>query len=370
MTKQVLIIGGGVIGLSAAFECQRRGNQVTLLESTKCGGQASGAAAGMLAPYCEIEEDPDEFFLLCQKSLKLFPEWQKEVKKYASMDFEYNNSGSLYGIFHEADILGLETKMSWQKEFGVGARIIEGKELEKKEPGLSKDIIAALWCPEESHIYAPDYVKALETACRRLGVSIHDQLGMLKINEHNGQLTVLAPDGTAFEGDTIVIATGAWSQMWEEIFPYSFPVFPIRGQICAYNEIEPTNHIIFTSQGYLVSKGNGTLVCGASEDIAGFDTSVTEKGIERLEKWNRKVLPALHNKRPFHKWAGLRPATQDGFPLIGKLSEYPEVIFATGHYRNGILLSPITGKIVANELEGNNNPVPIERFNPERFITL
>ena len=165
-------------------------------------------------------------------------------------------------------------------------------------------------------------------------------------------------------------ARGAWAQELVDTFGIAIPVYPIRGQICAYStagEGDAVRHMVFSNQGYLVSKGNSTLVCGASEDVSGFDTTVTEKGIGRLMKWNKQVLPCLESKRPFHRWAGLRPATQDGLPLIGFLKSSDRIVFATGHYRNGILLSPATAKLVADLIEGNETADFNQAFLPDRF---
>lgn len=368
MSERIVVLGGGIIGLASAYECQKRGHDVILLEKTECGGQASGAAAGMLAPYSEIGEDPDDFFLLCLKSLEIYPEWIEEVKNISGMDFEFTNSGTLYCVYHEADLLALETRLSWQKPFGTQAEIIAGEPLFKLERELSRDIIAAMYYPEESHVYAPDYVKALEKACRKLGVQIYEQLEEVSIVSWQEEIVLKAKDGRTFTGDRLVVSNGAWAKEYEETFGFPIPVFPIRGQICAYHmELGKVRHIVFTSQGYLVPKANGTLVNGASEDIAGFDTSVTEKGIRRLRNWNKKVFPYLADEEPFHTWAGLRPASQDGFPLLGRLTRNKNVIFATGHYRNGILLSPITAKIVADLIDNKNVITPIEMFHPERF---
>lgn len=361
---RITIIGGGVIGLSIAFECQRRGHNITVVEAQQCGGQASGAAAGMLAPYSEIEEDPDDFFRLCQKSLQIFPEWQEDVKRYSEKDFEYNESGSLYCIYHEADRLSLETKQAWQRKFNVKSTILSAEEVRIKEPDLSREVVAALWCPEESHIYAPGYVAALLQACRNLGVRVLEGVGHATLDGY-----AVVTEQERIEGDQVVLAAGAWSKYWEKELGCSLPVYPIRGQICAY-EAPLLKHIVFTSQGYLVAKANGSVVAGASEDIADFDTTVTAHGIGRLEKWSKKVMPVLETKDPFHKWAGLRPATQDGFPLIGKLKKKPWIILATGHYRNGILLSPITAKIVADEIDQIPQQIAINQFRPDRFQSI
>lgn len=368
MGEKIVVLGGGIVGLSIAYECGRRGHQVTVLEKTNCGGQASGAAAGMLAPFSEIDEDPDDFFRLCLASLRLYPTWQEEVKAISKRQFEFRNTGTLHCIYHEADMLLLESRRRWQGEFGAKAEIVEASQLEKLEPELSKEIIAAMYYPEESHVYAPDYVKALEEACRNLGVEIYEQLEEVHISEWREGISLTSKDGQIFTGERLVIANGAWSKELEETFELTIPVYPIRGQICAYEiPVSKINHLIFTSQGYLVEKQNGTIVNGASEDIAGFNTTVTEKGIQRLTNWNKHILPFLEQMTPFHTWAGLRPATQDGFPLIGALASAPHVVFATGHYRNGILLSPITGTVVADIIEGKVERTPLVDFAPERF---
>ncbi|KHF41818.1 glycine oxidase ThiO [Halalkalibacter okhensis] len=368
MQEKVIILGGGVIGLATAFELSRRNYDVTVLEKTSCGGQASGAAAGMLAPYSEIGEDPDDFFRLCLDSLRMYKQWQSDVKNVSKMDFEYSESGSLHAVYHDADVLALETRQSWQREWGAETELITGSRLWEMEPTLSKDIKAAMYYPEESHVFAPDYVKALEAACRLNGVEIEEHLEQVTVENWKQSVTLQAKDGRQFTGDRLIICSGAWSSELEEVFGVRIPVYPIRGQICAYDlPVNHVKHIVYTSQGYLVPKGNGTLVNGASEDIAGFKTDVTEKGIQRLTNWNKHVFPFLGERTPFHTWAGLRPATQDGFPLIGKLEAAPHVVFATGHYRNGILLSPITAVAVADLLDEKEAYAPLVSCKPERF---
>lgn len=368
MKESIVVMGGGVIGLSCAFELRRRGYEVTVLELKRCGGQASGAAAGMLAPYSENVEGPDTFFRFCLESLQRYPEWQHQVKEISGCTFEYTNSGSLYIAYHDADLLVLEGRLLWQREYGSTGRIVEGDALFQLEPNLSRKVRAALHTPEESHVYAPHYVIALEQACRLMGVTIHENLERLDIAEHESEIVVQSADGRTFSGDQLVVCSGAWAQQLSETFGIRIPVYPIRGQICAYGvEEKPVHHMVFSNQGYLVAKENNTLVCGASEDVAGFDTSTTDKGIERLRKWNKQAYPFLENVEPFHRWAGLRPSTQDGFPLIGRLNDANRVVFAVGHYRNGILLSPVTASCVADCMDGKMSADYEAAFSPERF---
>lgn len=367
--QQVIVMGGGIIGLSCALELQRRGHQPMVLETKRCGGQASGAAAGMLAPYSENVEGPDSFFRLCLESLQLYPEWQRAVREISGESFEYTESGSLYVAYHEADLLALEGRLLWQRQYGSTGMIVEGDALYRMEPLLTGEARAALYTPEESHIYAPHYVRALEAACRRLGVQIYEELEQLEIVEWQSEIIVRAADGRFFEGDQLLVCSGAWAQHLTDTFHLNIPVYPIRGQICAYEaEARPVSHMVFCNQGYLVGKGNGTLVCGASEDVAGYDTTVTEKGISRLLNWNKQLFPFLAEQTPFHSWAGLRPATQDGFPLIGPVPGTERVVLAVGHYRNGILLSPATALLAANYISDKQLSVFEDAFLPNRFI--
>lgn len=368
MGERIVVLGGGIIGLSCAFELQTRGHEVTVLELQRCGGQATGAAAGMLAPFSENVEGPDDFFRLCLQSLRLYPQWQETVRQVSKLHFAYENSGSLYVAFHEADLLAMQGRLLWQREFGASVRLLDREELLRQEPQLSKEIVAALHIPEESHVYTPDYIKALELACRLAGVTIHENLEKLEVVNWRSEVLIRAADNRTFSGEKMIVCVGAWAKEMESSFDIRIPIYPIRGQICAYESNgKPIRHMIFGNQGYLVAKDNGTLVCGASEDIAGFDVSTTERGIERLRRWNKNVVPHLEGQSPFHRWAGLRPATQDGLPLIGPLRNAKHVILAAGHYRNGILLSPVTAKIVADLVEEKRDAAHIEAFKPERF---
>lgn len=374
MTRSIVIIGAGVVGLSVAYECLRRGYQVTVLEKGCCGGQASGAAAGMLAPYSENGEGADPFFQLCQASLKLFPSWVQALQKETGIAFEYTNSGSLNVVFHEADVLSMETKVLWQRQQGVTAEIVEGAALAKMEPHLSREIVSAIYYPEESHLYAPDYVYALEKVCIKHGAKIYEHVSNLHLSYHRDGVTIdMEMENSSqhshlqVHGEELVLSTGAWAKEWEHIFGVRLPVHPIRGQICAYRAVPKFKHIVFGSQGYLVEKANGSIVCGASEDIAGFNTQITEKGISRLIRWGGKLCPSLKEQQPFHSWAGLRPATPDGRPLIGRLRKANRVILAAGHYRNGILLSPITAQMVADLIDGKKTNDQLHDFDPERF---
>jgi glycine oxidase len=371
MPQSVMILGGGIIGLSCAFEAARRGMHVTLIEPSELGGQASGAAAGMLAPYSENTEQPDDFFHLCLSSLRCYPEWIRAVEELSGMPVEWVQSGSINVFMHEADALPIASRLQWQNDWGARAQLLDAAQLRKLEPMVSQSAVAGVYTPEESHVYAPKLVTALVAACRKLGVAIHAHAGEIEevLVHHSGGATVRAQSlESLVHADRLVVCAGAWSGAYERWFGLSIPVHPIRGQICSYeHQADEVRHMVFASQAYWVGKRNARLVCGASEDVAGFATSVTERGIGRLTRSSNQLFPFLEARKTAHSWAGLRPATRDGLPLLGQIEGTPEVIMASGHYRNGILLSPITALVVADLLEGKQARLPISRFAPHRF---
>ncbi|MGM0882641.1 MAG: glycine oxidase ThiO [Bacillota bacterium] len=374
MTQSIIVLGGGIIGLSCAFEAARRGMRVTLIEPAALGGQASGAAAGMLAPYSENTDQPDSFFQLCLHSLRHFPEWVAAVEELSGLSAEWIRSGSINVFMHEADVLPIQSRLRWQNEWGADAQLIDAAQLRKLEPRLAQSAVAGIFTPHESHVYAPKLVTALEAACRKLGVTILLQAGEVDdVAVHpSGGVTVRA---NALEqpvhADRVVVSAGAWSGAYERWFGLSIPVHPIRGQICSFEHpAGEVRHMVFSSQAYWVGKRNHRLVCGASEDIAGFQTNVTERGIGRLIRSSNQLFPFLEGKETAHRWAGLRPATRDGQPLLGTVEGLPAVIMAAGHYRNGILLSPVTALIVADLLEGKPAELPLQSFDPNRFTPV
>ncbi|WP_312855403.1 FAD-dependent oxidoreductase [Litoribacterium kuwaitense] len=257
--------------------------------------------------------------------------------------------------------------MEWQSSFGVEAEWWDHHLVQKKAPGLSNRITGAIYRPEEAHVYAPHYVQSLKIACERIGVQCFDHTFVQPVQDLEAG-HVKAGDHV-YEADQLIICSGAWAKEWEEALAIDIPIMPIRGQICAYQE-PPYSlpYIVFSSQGYLVQKETGVVVAGATEDIAGFQTSVTEQGIQRLQRWAPKLKPSLQDVKPFHQWAGLRPATRDGYPLIGRVTKNPAVLLACGHYRNGILLSPVTAKLVADLLEEKSGVKErLQSFDPTRF---
>lgn len=373
MKERVLILGGGIIGLACALEAARDGSrEVTVVERGGFGGQATGAAAGMLAPFSENVEQPDAFFELCLDSLRRYPEWVERIEEQSGMEAGLRRTGSIGVALHEADLLPLQSRLRWQRAAGSGAELLSAAQTARLEPMLAA-CAGGLYTPDEAHVDAPRLAAALEQACRSIGVRLmagQGGLASLELRPEDAPerpVALTTEAGSRLEADRLVLCAGAWSGEFERLFGLPETIHPIRGQICAYGVPDgEVRHMVFTSQAYWVGKSGGRLVCGASEDVAGFCTDVTDKGIGRLERWSARAFPMLAGLRPSTRWAGLRPATRDGRPLIGRLSGYPQVLFAAGHYRNGILLAPATAAAVLGLLDGDELAAS-PAFHPERF---
>ncbi|NBD26837.1 glycine oxidase ThiO [Paenibacillus glycinis] len=388
MSRSIVVLGGGIIGLSCAFEAALAGDAVTVVEPGRVGGQASGAAAGMLAPFTENGEQPDAFFRLCLNSLRRYAEWVSRIEEISGLCAELTAAGSLTVALHEADLQPLQARLAWQRRFGANAELVGPGRLREMEPRLHPGAVAALYCPGESHVHAPKLVAALEAACRRLGVRLLEHAGSIAAPRDPVGGAAPAVETAAYGrvgGDALVVCAGAWAGAYAELCGFPIPVHPIRGQICAFDlsggsetgavgsgaDSEFVRHMVFSSQAYWVQKRDGRLVCGASEDAAGYDASVTARGIGRLTRWTPRVFPFLDGRAPAMTWAGLRPATVDGRPLIGAVPGRPEVLLAAGHYRNGILLGPATAAMVGSLLRGEQPHLEAATsFAPDRFARL
>ncbi|MFD2330031.1 glycine oxidase ThiO [Cohnella sp. GCM10020058] len=373
MSRTVLVLGGGIVGLSCAYEALKQGWRAIVADRGEIGGQASGAAAGMLAPYYENGDGPDAFFRLCLDSFARYPNWTAEIEEAAGMCAGLVRSGSLHVAHREADRLPLLGRLAWQSGLCAGMDWLDAPALSRLEPSLPGGLAGALYCPAEAHVQAPLLVKALAEACARLGAQLLPLAGALTVASRgaSGGLSVRFEEYGTIGADALCCCLGAWSGTLADWLGLRIPVHPIRGQICAYDPAPfSLRHIVFGSRAYWVGKPDGSLVCGASEDEAGFDRTVTAGGIGRLVRAGGRMFPALAGAAPARSWAGLRPATLDGWPLIGPVPGRSGIYMAAGHYRNGILLSPATAAAFGNWLEAGGagaDDAASRAFRPERF---
>lgn len=363
----VLIVGGGVIGTSIAYHLRKQGVDVSILEREEIGSQASSAAAGLLAPLGPLP-GPGPLADLLLSSFAMFPALVPELEEASGLRLEYERPGALRTVRNPKRIANLKKRMKAWEPLGLHMYWLTGEEARKLEPQLGPDVCAAIYAPEESQIKAPQVVKAFAKAASKLGARIYSHTEAINLHRTGDKITsVCTVQGETIACNRLILAPGAWAGWYEKWLNISIPVSPIRGQIISLQAPTPSlKHIIFGDAAYIAPKGESIIV-GATREDAGFDIQVTEKGTSALYETALKFIPTLRENKRENAWAGLRPGTPDRGPILGAAPNWQNVILATGHNSVGIMLSPLTGKAIAELVTTGYTPEVIRPFSPERF---
>lgn len=365
-TSDVIVIGGGVVGASVAYFLAREGLSVTLFERDDLAAHASGAAAGMLAPICE-SGGGGALFEAGLRSLELFPALAAELRELSGVDPQYVQSGVLRVAETPEVAESLRTQASALA--GNGVEWLGAAAARAREPHLADGILGALWSPREAHVYSPQLARAYAQAAARLGAQIRTGdpvLGLIR----DGDLVLGVKTATGEWGSGhVVLAAGVWTRYCAEWLGERLEVEPVRGQILALDQPRPPlRTIVWSGHTYLVPKLNGSVIVGATEERVGFDRRITAAGVAGLVGAATGVVPALADCTFRQAWSGLRPDTPDHLPAIGPVPGVGGVVVAAGHYRNGVLLSPVTGQAVADWIVRRGLSPLIRPFLPERLL--
>lgn len=369
-TTDAIVIGGGVIGLAIARALRRDGLRVTLFErNTQPGGEASWAAAGMLAPQAEADA-PGVLFDLCAASRAMYRAFGEELRTETGIDIELRAEGSLLLAFTEEEVAHLERKRAWQTGSGLRAEVLNPKEAREKEPHLSGSIRAALHLPDDWQVDNRRLTQALVAAAFRAGVEIHCDAGEIRVVIEKGRIQGVSALGKTWRAPVVVNAAGSWAaRMPPEILrlpPAS--VRPIRGQMLSL-QLQPPDllrHVVRTERAYLVPRRDGRLIVGATVEDVGFTKQVTAGGVAKLLAGTIEAVPVLADMPLGDTWTGLRPLAEDDLPILGE-TDVNGLFCATGHYRNGILLTPVTAELVRCLVADRTPPLDPTPFSPLRF---
>ncbi len=361
----VLVAGGGVVGLSLAWRLAQRGQQVVVLEAGTAGG-ASWAAAGMLAPLAEARSC-NAFVRLGLDSLALYPDFLKELSDASGLAIAPAGPGMLRvaQTRHEADTL--HQALTWQQTLGLPLEWLDTADALQREPALLSTLVGAVYSPREQQITPRRLLDALRAACLHAGVVIHANSCLETIVTHGQRATGAVVSTLSLDCGQLVLAAGVWIDRAAGRLGISLPVTPLRGQALTLDTglPLPLAHTIYGTQGYLVPRASGQIVVGATEEHAGFDAAPTPDGRNGLRAMASRLVP-LTAQLPLHEhWAGLRPVTPDGLPLLGRAPHWDNVFLAGGHGRNGILLTPITAQLMTRTLL-DSTPPPAA-LSPTRF---
>jgi len=381
--QEVLIVGGGVIGLSLARELYKKGvRKITILERGAATGQESSyAAAGMLAPHAETSRK-DDFFEFCNESNALYPDFARELFDETGVDIELDRNGTLYLAFTENDSREIRERFEWQRKSAFPVEYLSAQEVRRIEPFVSPDVREALFFPNDWQVENRKLLTALEKFAQLNGIEIRTnaEVRNLIIDEDRCKILGAETIDEKFFAEKIVLATGAWTSLindWTTLvesgdrFGGLPTVRPIRGQMISFQTAKRLfSKVIYTPRGYIVPRADGRILVGATVEDVGFDKSMTDSGIEFLRQTAFEVSPSLVNLEISEKWAGLRPKSANGLPILGALPYSFENLFvATAHYRNGILLAPLTAKILADKIVDDKESKYLEIFGIPGFYT-
>ena len=348
--QDVIIVGGGVIGLAIARELHKRGvRKISVFDRVTAGREASWAAAGILAPQVEADL-PDDFFRLCYESNRMYRAFADALLEETAVDIDLDQTGTLFVRFDDEDASEIRRRLAWQTKAGLAIKHLDARETLAMEPGLSPRIRESLLFPDDGQVENRKLIEALVRYASLNGIEIVQDTGVQSIAIENGAAAAVVTPTATYQAGLVVLAAGAWTasiKIGATVLPLM--VKPIRGQMISYHPAAPIcRHVVYSRGGYLVPRSDGRLLVGATSEDAGFDKSLTGTGINDLKAAAAEMAPALNGLNIDDQWAGLRPFIAGGRPVIGRVPSVDGLFAAVGHFRNGVLLTPITARLIAD----------------------
>jgi glycine oxidase len=367
--KKVIVIGGGIIGAAIAWRLARERAEVLVLERARLGQEASWAAAGMIAPQAEAQT-PGVFFDLCLAARRVFDATIDRLVADSGVDPEYDPHGILYITLDAAERTELEARARWHREARALVHELSGDEARRIEPAISSETLYALHLPDNRRVDNRKLTQAYIAAALNAGAQFREGVQVDSIAVTGGRATgVQLHDSTTLAADLIIVAAGTWSHQIRGLEADRVALHPVRGQMLCF-ETRPRilTPAVFSMRAYLVPRRDGRILAGSTMEETGFNKTVTLAGIEKIIRGALAMVPSLGDL-PFREaWAGLRPATKDLLPVIGHSPSVANVIWSTGHYRSGLLLSALTGEVVADLVAERAPSIDLAPFSPARFF--
>jgi glycine oxidase len=372
-SADVVIIGAGIIGCAAARELARRGVSVIVVERDSPGRRATWAAAGMLSPFGE--GGSGAFLELADESLNRFGTFARALQDESGIDVEFRTSGKLHvaPAGADADLLALAAE-PMAARFDV--TLLDGAAARRLEPALSGDVATAVLVGRDYRVNNRLLAQSLLASAVAAGVTFRTANPVAAITERHGQVTgVRLAAGEQIESAHVVLAAGAWSGEIDGL-PTAVPVRPVKGQMFAVDSRVRTanrpagpllERVIYAADCYIIPRDDGRLLVGATMEDVGFRKGPTPRGIATLMDAAAAVVPVIADLPLVETWAGFRPATPDDLPILGLEPALRGLVYATGHYRNGILLAPVTAQCVADLVAYGRTPIAIDAFSISRF---
>jgi glycine oxidase len=361
---KVIVIGAGIVGCAVGYELAARGAGVRLLDMRDVGQGATRASAGVLCPH--IEGHDAALLQLGTRSLAMYDEFVAHTSHDARRPIEYRRTGTLEVAVSDDEASRLRALASRHVSGGVEHQYLDAREALELEPQLSDRIRGALFVPIHGYVGVADFTRALAAAAIARGAIVDRGITVKQIVASTSGVRVMMEREVA-EADAVIVAAGSWSSAIG-IGPSHAPVKPIRGQLLhlAFTAA-PASRVVWGSGCYLVPWADGSLLVGATVEDVGFDESSTPEGVQGLLECASELLPSARGARLHDVRVGLRPATSDDLPIIGPSSRVAGVFYATGHYRNGVLLAPLTAHAIADLVLERRSSPDLALTQPKRF---
>ncbi|RMH62442.1 MAG: glycine oxidase ThiO [Zetaproteobacteria bacterium] len=361
--ERVVVIGGGIIGCLTAWRLRQRGARVTVLDKGALGKEASWAGAGILCPIHPWLY-PDAFTRLVDRSLRLFAEMQRELHVETGMDVQWRRCGLLIPEFPWDAHHHRDAALAWSARFGWEVVSLDASALRAHEPALAEDAIGGLLWPKVAQVRNPRLLKAVRQALRRAGVAMVEHAVVESLLMDGGRLSgVRTEDGRVFAADMVLLAAGSWSGELAARMGFRLPVEPVKGQIVLLKGPSGAlRHIVKHDQAYFVPRSDGRILVGASMERVGFTPGTTEAVKQKLLDAMRRIAPGLAAHHIERAWMGFRPGSPDGLPYLGPVPALPGLWVASGHYRNGVALAPVTADVMSRWMLGENPGLDMTPF--------
>lgn len=372
MRSEVAIVGAGVIGCACAFELASAGARVTVYDLRRVGQGASQASAGVLAPYIE-GHDSGPLRTLGHRSLDLFDTFIERVMEASGRTVQYTRSGTLEIALDPGHAADLRRSGAALEQEGIAAHWVDAPDLRDVEPLVAGGALGGLLIDMHGFVGVPEFTDALAAAAMRAGARFALDARVVSVAATADGRVVIATENGPSVADHVILAAGSWAgQIRVAGVSDTVAVKPVRGQLLhlAWPTTQPLRHVLWSTDCYIVPWLNGRVLVGATVEDAGFDERATATGVRDLLEAGCALVPHLWQASFEEVRVGLRPGSPDGLPIVGKSTVVPGLIYATGHYRNGVLLTPLTAVLVKSLVMGDDTDSALEILRPSRLGRL
>ena len=364
-----VVVGAGVVGCAIARDLSAAGLSVVVIERDRPGCGASGAAAGILSPQAEAD-GPSPLLDLCLESRDMYPRLLEDLRIETGIEVPYRTSGTIFIATSDEEEARLETRFEWQTGAGLPIERISAGRVHTLEPGLAPGLHIALRFPYDHQIDNAELTRVLALAAVKRGAEMRAGVEATRLLVEGGKVRGVALGPGRVYSPRVILCAGAWSGLFDCGGP-ALAVHPIRGQIVALESNGTRfDRVIYTEKGYMVPRIDGRILVGSTMEHAGFAARPTAGGTRALLGLAQSLAPALERASIAGVWAGLRPAAEDGLPILGPAGPpWPDgLFFATGHFRNGILLAPLTARLLTESIFAEKPPAALDPFLASRLI--